>query len=431
MEYDCIIIGGGIAGLTCGIKCLKGGLRCAIISAGSSALHFSSGSIDFLGYGPDQKAVFSPFEALASFLEACPDHPYAKCGRDRIAESFDFLQEELRAAGLVLLSNSRDNHFHVTALGTLKPTYFSQASVFNDGLRAGFARKARIAILTFQGFRDFYPSLCQAHLSRNPLFKECPITIGALPLEPFIGADENPYEFRSIDLARIFDQGRFLEQIASQIKKISAGAEIVGLPAFLGITRFSETHKQLQEMTGRLIYEIPTLPPSILGLRIERALKSRFAELGGIFIHGDRVTGGTQENSRITQVRTAHIRGNILKGRFFVLATGSFFSGGLASGWDRIGEPVFGFQLENPSQRNTWYSPRFFDPASHPFLSFGVKTNESFHPFDENGRVVTNLFCAGAVLAGYNPVREGSGGGVAASTGYWVANKIIEDYDTA
>ena len=62
MIYDCVIIGGGLAGLTCGIKCAKEGLHTVIISGGMNSLHFSSGSIDLAGNTEKGAIVKKPFE---------------------------------------------------------------------------------------------------------------------------------------------------------------------------------------------------------------------------------------------------------------------------------------------------------------------------------------------------------------------------------
>ncbi len=108
-----------------------------------------------------------------------------------------------------------------------------------------------------------------------------------------------------------------------------------------------------------------------------------------------------------------------------MLATGSFFSGGLVSGFNIIREPVFDLRLFRDNERNRWYSQRFLDTAGHPFLEYGVETNGNLNPVTQEGRTVENLFCAGAILAHYNPVADGCGGGVAVSTGYAAAKKII------
>ena len=77
MKFDTVIIGGGLSGLACGIRLQKKGVKCAIISAGQSALHFSSGSFELLNRLPDGTAVENPVEAAAK-LEA--SHPYKKIG---------------------------------------------------------------------------------------------------------------------------------------------------------------------------------------------------------------------------------------------------------------------------------------------------------------------------------------------------------------
>ena len=97
MRFDTVIIGGGLAGLVCGIRLQKAGKKCAIISAGQSAMHFSSGTFDLLGRLPDGTQVDNPIEAIAG-LDA--KHPYAKLGASTVAalanEAKDFFGIEFK-----------------------------------------------------------------------------------------------------------------------------------------------------------------------------------------------------------------------------------------------------------------------------------------------------------------------------------------------
>ncbi len=425
MTYDCIIIGGGISGLVCGIRCAGQGLRCMIFSAGMSALHFSSGSIDVLGYDTERNRVRRPLEALDAFIRDRPRHPYALCGRACVEEALGFFQEEVEKEGLYLYANGRENHAHVTTLGTLKPTYLSQRSVFNERLKEIVERKPGIAVLTVDGFKDFYPDLAAENLRKHPMFRGARIVTGSVDLSGIYPEGKNLYEFRSVDIARLFDRAEHLNEIASRINRAAGDAEIVGLPAFMGIRNASRLREALRGRVRGFLYEIPTLPPSILGMRLDNALKSRFAELGGVFIAGDRVIGGEIRNGVLEHIHTRNHGDTNLRARFFVLASGSFFSGGLTSDFRAVREPVFGLPVDYTEGRSTWHAPGFFHAESQPFLEFGVKTDERLHPADASGRAIENLFCTGAVLAGYSPVREASGSGVAIGTGYKAAQQIL------
>ncbi|MDB1124298.1 hypothetical protein PGX00_11780 [Vibrio sp. kj40-1] len=44
---------------------------------------------------------------------------------------------------------------------------------------------------------------------------------------------------------------------------------------------------------------------------------------------------------------------------------------------------------------------------------------------------MTNLYSCGSILAHYNPILEGSGGGVAISTAHAVSNQIIQEITKA
>ena len=68
--------------MVCGIRLAEQGRRCAIVSQGQSAIHFSSGSFDLLRALPDGTAVDDPLSGHRR-AGACvaPQHPYAVIGR--------------------------------------------------------------------------------------------------------------------------------------------------------------------------------------------------------------------------------------------------------------------------------------------------------------------------------------------------------------
>ena len=427
MQYDCLIIGGGLAGLTCGIRCSSSGLRTAIISGGMNSLHFSSGSIDIAGYAKNGDIIKDPFDHLTRLIKEDMHHPYRKTGIKTIRKSIDFFTSEVEQEGLALKGNGGQNHFHLTNFGTMKPTYLSQESVFNEDIPDLLKSDKKIAILNFSGFRDYYPEQTLANLKDNPLFKDREIILGEISLPYYSGTNRNLHEFRSVDIARYFETEKYLPRIADEIIKASGDACAVSLPAFLGIRNFSHIRKKLEELTGRHIYEIPTLPPSILGLRIDNALKSSFMKYGGEYSSGDRVLSGTVKDHILQSVRTVNSGEMEITAKYFVLATGSFFSGGLTSEFDKIYEPVFNLKLNAENKRDRWYNNKFFGQRSHPFLSYGVETDKRLNPLSSAGKTMKNIFCAGSILSGYDPVKEGSGGGVAVSTGYCCAEKIIKE----
>ena len=108
-----------------------------------------------------------------------------------------------------------------------------------------------------------------------------------------------------------------------------------------------------------------------------------------------------------------------------VLATGSFFSQGLIAEPGRVYEPVFGLDVDSLESREQWFDLNFFHKQA--YQSFGVKTDGMFRGMKQ-GVALDNLYVAGAVLGGFDAVKEGCGGGVSILTALAVANQIIDKH---
>lgn len=61
------------------------------------------------------------------------------------------------------------------------------------------------------------------------------------------------------------------------------------------------------------------------------------------------------------------------------------------------------------------------------YQHFGVRTNNLFQALYK-GETIKNLYVAGAILEGFNPIKEGTGGGVSILSALEVADNILAKY---
>lgn len=416
MRFDTVIIGGGLAGLICGIRLAKQGERCAIISLGHSALHFSSGSLELLGALPDGSAVVSPTDALDALRQMAPEHPYARYSRERFlslaAEGTTLIQE----AGVATVGSAEQNHYRLTPVGAMKPAWLTFEGYVHSPNADSLPWK-NVALFNAEGFLDFY-----AHFLKDAMLRmgtKCAAYTFNLPeLEQI---RQNPTEMRSANIARIFDKRETLDKLADIIAAKMGDAEAVLLPAVLGVD-CKDGVRYLEQKLGRKVAVIATLPPSVPGLQVQTLLRRYFQELGGVYLLGDTAVGYKSEGNKITAVYTRNHGDIPFLATNYVLATGSFFSGGLEATNDRICEPLFGADVQYVADRGEWYDRDLF--KSQAYESFGVKTDESLRAMRQ-GQAVENLYVAGATLPGFNAVKEGCGAGVSILTALDVAERIL------
>lgn len=433
MNYDVIVIGGGVAGYSAALKCLENGLKTAVVSSGQSALHFSSGSVDLLSHSPvTGQLVEFPMQEIEALTESKPEHPYSKLGVSHIRKSMDWYCSLMEKEGLPLTHQQNyANHMRITSMGTLKATWLSQPYVqqidFSFDCLKGIKR---IVLLSMPGFRDFQPQIAQGNLARYGQFRDIEVVTEAIDIAGFAEVNRNPNEFRSIDISRILRNDKEFKELVTQLSSIASKDDLVVMPAMMGNGDGLELLHQLKIETGLTFHEVPTMPPSLLGIRIEDLMMRTFIRNGGSLLKGDEVLGGKLKEEEgeltVTSLSTKKMAEIEISAKHYVLASGSFFSKGIVAHRTHVVEPIFDLDIQEVGEREQWSQPEFFTQEPHKFLSFGVKTDKNFHP-SIAGKRVKNLFCAGAILANYNPVAHGCGSGVAISTACYAVDNILAE----
>ncbi|GKX64391.1 anaerobic glycerol-3-phosphate dehydrogenase subunit B [Pragia fontium] len=416
MKFDVAIIGGGLAGLTCGIQLAEQGKRCAIISAGQSALHFSSGSLDFLSYRPDGSAIDNPLDALAELAKHSPEHPYSLLGAECVKQMAGQAERLLQDCGLHFNGSIDHNHLRVTPLGTLRATWLSPVEVPTAAINSPLSWK-RIAVVGIEGFLDFQPQLAAGSLAEQGI----EVTTDYLHVPALDRLRNNPSEFRATNISRVLDLPENTELLAEELVRLADDVDAVILPACIGLEN-AKSVSLLCARVGKPVMLVPTLPPSLLGIRMHQALRRRFQQLGGQFMPGDSVLRAEIDGQCVKKIYTRNHTDIPVVADQVVLASGSFFSNGLIAEFDRIYEPVFGLDVLDASQRGDWTQENMFSPQ--PYLRFGVKTDQTLRG-TVGGKPLSNLYIIGAVLGGYDPLQQGCGAGVSLVTAQYVAQQIL------
>ena len=419
MKYDTLVIGGGLAGLTAGIRCGEAGLNVAVVSTGESALAFSSGSVDVLGMNADTgQTIRHPFQALESLTERHPEHPYAAIGSQNVNRAMDWFRGQVAEAGQALITadNEAENHWRLTAAGALRPTWLSQPT--SGMLPWDISPLRRVVFASFTGFLDFMPELAVAGLKTCQAFENVRVSSLNINLSLEHGCGSTADTMRAPQLARAIGESD-VDLIASVLLEKVGDADLVAMPACLSCGR-QNWLDILRKRTGLNIVEVATLPPSVHGIDLLSRLRNRLTALGGFYVPALPVQDGIVEDGRVISVRSAD--DTMLYADHFILASGSFFSKGLHSQQQRVSEPVFGLDLAVPGE---FSEKTFIAGRGHGFNRAGVTFNEQLQP-SVKGLTVSNLYVAGAVLAGSDPVKEGSGGGVAVSSGWHAAEAVIK-----
>lgn len=408
-----VVIGAGLAGLVAALRLAEGGADVTVVATGSGSLPLSPGTIDVMGYAPGR--VASPREAVAAL--AGSDHPYAHLA-DSLDDALAWFGE--RVAGLRYAGDAAANMLLPTAVGVPRPTAMAPSAMAAADLRGG----ARLVVVGLAALKDFFPSLMADNLSRA---EGLPAPVSVRHAQTDASPRPDRADVAPQVFARALDDPAFRRVLADALRGLAEPGETVALPAVLGLTRPGEVHDELQERLGAPVAEIATLPPSVPGMRLDATLRAAVQRAGGRVVLGTSAVGAEDGGGRLTGVVVRQAaRDTVLPADAVVLATGGFAAGGLElDSRGALHEKVLGLPVAGPPDGDRGLSARHLD--HQPLMAAGVAVGADGRPVDGAGAPVwSNLWAAGAIVAGAQPWREKSGEGIAIAGGYAVAGAILE-----
>jgi glycerol-3-phosphate dehydrogenase subunit B len=412
---DLLVIGAGLAGLFAAYTAAHAGQSVKVIAKGLGATHWHAGTVDVLGYYPNAASpVQRPFDAISTLVREQPQHPYALLdgALSDTLTSFCTLTQQIGLA-YAGAATPGENLWLPSPVGAARPTFLAPEAQLAGDLR----RTEPMLIVGLRGLRDFYPELIAENLNKQGQRARAAL----LPLDLIT----ERRDLNVAQLASVLDEPARRARLAGALKTLAQPGERIGLPAILGMDAHTEAMRDLQSQTGTPIFEIPTLPPSVPGVRLTNALRHHLRQMGVRVELNMQVVGFHAEKDRVLWIET-ETSGRPLKHRAekFLLATGGILGGGIDTDHTgKVWETIFDLPLATPRQRGEWFRARFFDPAGHPIFRAGVPVNAQFQPIDANGaRVFANVWAAGNVLAHCDSILERSLEGVALATAHAAAH---------
>ncbi len=417
-KYDVCVIGTGMAGMAATLFAANRDLSSVQVGH-TGEIIFTSGLLDLMGVHPvNAKHLWhDPWAAIDAVVRDLPNHPYARVKKEDIRTAVEELLAFLNDAGLAYHRRGDHNSEVLTSLGTPKPTYAVPQTMWK-GVEA-LAQKPPCLLLDIRGLKGFSARQIAATLQEGwPDLKTAHISFPDT---------EHLSEVYTEHMASALVLSRNREKFARIVRPHVNEAQVVGLPAILGLYRTNEVVSHLEQLIGVPMFEIPTIPPSVPGLRLKEAFERGLRLKAVTYFSQKRVLGIRHTADGFFEIIIGRTdTEHTVLSRAIILASGRFIGGGLHADRKRINETIFDLPVSQPGHRTDWHRRDFLDSRGHPINQAGLEIDDNFRPLNGSGRpAFETLFAAGSILAHNDWKRMKCGAGVAIASAFGAVKSLI------
>ncbi|WP_461176079.1 glycerol-3-phosphate dehydrogenase subunit GlpB [Trueperella pyogenes] len=414
-----IVIGAGLAGLTCAVKLREAGHRVDIVTKGWGGLLLSPGTLDVYGWGRDGRPISDPYAAIADLVAQQPQHPYAAIGVDAVREGIDWL-----CATTGLFAQFDQNVLLPTAIGAVRPT----VAVQNTMVPALMEDGKKFLVVGIRQFRDFPAAFVADNLARSPLAKveTRAVTISLAPRDP--EADSTGTTFaRALDGTAGLDGPATRDALVRELRAHVQDGETILLPAVVGFA--PDAYQEIAAELGVPVGEVPVPPPSVPGRRINDSLIHLCRDKRVDIALNAEVIGFEASDTHITALKVQRA-GRVTTDRVDVVV---YAGGGLEAGsiqrdsYGEIRERIFNLPLtfldaEDPETAGVTGSVVV---DGKDIFGTGVTVNAEMLALAGDTPVYDNLYCVGSIIGGARPWSEKSGEGIALGSAVAATRAIL------
>jgi glycerol-3-phosphate dehydrogenase subunit B len=408
---DVLVIGSGLAGMSATFFSLDHGLKTIQIGSGSP-LQFYNGFFDLMSTYPiqDNKTWDNPWDAIEKLCQEKPNHPYAYLTKEQMLQATGSWLKFLEHFHIDYNYIPNKNIEAITPIGTLKLTHAVPKSIWN-GIHAMMQNQESL-LVDIEDLKGFSSRQIKDTLQNVwPALETSRIKFPGTAGEVFTNHMANALESSSVQ-----------EQLVELLLPRAQQVKNIGFPAMLGSFYHSKVCTNLEKMMGKTVFEIPTLPLSMHGIRLRNALT-----------HGLTQKGGQLIQKTVTQVEPdgkygfiVHAENQTVFAKNIILANGRFMGKGLVASRTSITEPLFQLPIYQPESRRKWHHKKFFDHGGHGIHEAGIEVDQTFRPVDHKKKIVNdNLYAIGTVLAHNNWMRYKCGAGVSIGSAFGALSHIV------